>query len=103
MLSDRPCGRARRPTRVRPSCARPNGSQALTTTARRVLDAGSMKSDFLYAPLWVVGPLVLGFAPAALTFALDPAAQERLGLGVVAIPVWMFVGVWAIAFDAIEK
>jgi tryptophan-rich sensory protein len=68
-------------------------TQQVTTTT----SSSSSVSEFMWTQFipWVSAPLVLGFLPPALIFALEPGAPQRVGLGQVPIPAWVFIGVWA--------
>jgi tryptophan-rich sensory protein len=52
------------------------------------------------AILFVLGVMVVGAVPGRLTFALDPNAAARIGLGEVPVPGWVFTTVWIIAYPA---
>ena len=50
------------------------------------------------ALLFATSILIIGLIPGALTFALDPNAATRIGLGVTPIPASVFSSVWLIAY-----
>ena len=45
--------------------------------------------------------LILGFLPAALTFALRKNAAEEVGLSQLSVPAWVFIAVWAIIYPSL--
>ena len=48
--------------------------------------------------LAAVAALVLGFIPAGLTFGLRKNAAQEIGLSVLPVPAWVFIGIWAIIY-----
>jgi tryptophan-rich sensory protein len=51
--------------------------------------------------VFAVVALVLGFLPAALTFALRKNAAEALGLSDLPVPSWVFIAVWGAIYPCI--
>ncbi len=45
--------------------------------------------------------LILGFLPAALTFALRKNAADEIGLSQLTVPAWVFIAVWAIIYPSL--
>ncbi len=70
----------------------------MTVTASRCRQTAPTPMPRSRMALFAAVPLLLGFLPATLTFALNPRAADDIGLTAVPVPAWVFIAVWLVIY-----
>lgn len=70
----------------------------MTVTASRCRPPAVTSMPRSRKALFAAVPLLLGFTPATVIFALNPRAADDIGLTAVPVPAWTFIAVWLVIY-----
>lgn len=61
----------------------------------------TQQTNFKTLALFIAIPVIIGQLPAGLVFALNPNITANIGLDILPIPAWFFIGLWVVIYAGI--